>query len=185
MSDGIIDVYAAIVREDEAVLALFDPRYDSIAIVRPIVFQDTNGKFIGVKLRLESPVDIEKLYWHEKFGIITDEAFNAEVLRLESKLEKERAYELLSRDLDKPDTLQLRSIVEGETRRANRAEETYNAFLATTNEEGAKRKQELIAAKKDVEDRKKDLSSRIQENQRLLTETQQLKRRITELEATE
>lgn len=97
MRETIYDVTSAVYREDEVVLALFDNRYNSIVIIRPEL--QTDG---SLKLTVSEPDGTERLYWLEKFGMITDEEFQAEVAQHKTRADKEALYDNLRYDLGKP-----------------------------------------------------------------------------------
>lgn len=90
----IFDVYSAAVDEEQATLALFDNRYNSIMIIKPIIKEKTGE----AKLEVLEPDGAERLYWLEKFGMITDEEFQAEVLLLTSQTERKKLFEILKKE---------------------------------------------------------------------------------------
>jgi len=91
----ILDVTSAVVNMEEAILALFDNRYNSIMIIKPIIDEQGNPH-----LEVIEPDGVERLYWMEKFGMITEAEFQDEVGRLASKNERQKLYKLLKKELD-------------------------------------------------------------------------------------
>jgi len=92
----IYDVTSAVIKRDEAILALFDNRYNSVMIVRPAC--DEEGK--TPYLIILEPDGGERLYWLEKFGMITEEEFQEEAKKLSSQNERQKLYELLDAELN-------------------------------------------------------------------------------------
>jgi len=88
------DVYSAIVDDDEVILALFDPRYNTVMIVKPEITKDGEPK-----LKVLEPDGTERLFWLEKFGMITEEEFEAEAGKVEGETEKIKLFEKLKKDL--------------------------------------------------------------------------------------
>jgi len=91
----IYDVTSAVVNREEAILALFDNRYASIMIVRPA--KDKEG---NLELEVTEPDGAERLYWLEKFGIITEEDFQVEVEKLAPITERRKLYDMLKKELE-------------------------------------------------------------------------------------
>ena len=91
----IYDVTSAVVNMEEAILALFDNRYASIMIVRPA--KDKEG---NLELGVTEPDGAERLYWLEKFGIITEEDFQVEVEKLAPITERRKLYDMLKKELE-------------------------------------------------------------------------------------
>jgi hypothetical protein len=90
----IYDVTGAVVNRDEAIIGLFDLRYNTVMIVRPIYNKEDNR----AELSIEEPDGAERLYWLEKFGMITEEEFRGEAKKLSSAKERRRLYELLGKE---------------------------------------------------------------------------------------
>jgi len=103
----IYDITAAVVEEDGVIMALFDNRYNAIKVIRALVVELKNdaGEVVGHKPRLEAfdPDGAERVYWLEKFGMITEEELAEEAAKLKG-VEKEKLYNRLEKELDKPDT---------------------------------------------------------------------------------
>jgi len=96
MADGlqIFDVTNVVISEDKLIACLFDGRYGSIAIVE-IVGPDKKGLY---HLQMREPDGDERLYWLDKFGLMTEEDMDAEVEKL-SKDEKRRLFNKLQKEL--------------------------------------------------------------------------------------
>lgn len=102
MSIHILDVTSAAIEEDsdneKVVLALFDNRYSAVTIIRPVAVKDKDGVITRVKLQVLDPDGAERLYWMEKFGMMTEEDFQAEVAQLAPETERKKLYELLKKE---------------------------------------------------------------------------------------
>lgn len=92
----IYDVTSAVVDEKEAVLALFDNRYNSVMIIKPVIDKKTKEP----KLETSDPDGAERLYWLEKFDMITEEEFQADVQRLAPLTERKKLYEMLRKEFE-------------------------------------------------------------------------------------
>ncbi len=92
----IYDVTNAIVDEEQTVLALFDGRYNSIMIIKPVVIKRTGEP----RLKTSDPDGAERLYWLEKFGLITEEEFQAEVQKLAPLTGRKKLYEMLKKEFE-------------------------------------------------------------------------------------
>jgi len=91
------DVTSAIVDDDEVVLALFDNRYNSVMIIKPIINDETKQP----ELSIQEPDGADRLYWLEKFGMITGEEFQAEAEKVTGETEKLKLFERLKKELSK------------------------------------------------------------------------------------
>ncbi len=104
MEPTIWDVCGAILLEDGAILGLFDPRYNAVKIVKPYVVEirDEKENVIGHEARLSAsdPDGAERLYWLEKFGMITEEEFQEESAKITDKSGKKKLYELLKKEFE-------------------------------------------------------------------------------------
>lgn len=100
----IYDVTSAAYLEDEntIAMALFDNRYNSILLVRPAIKETVNeetGEVLRTPcLTVTDPDGAERLYWHEKFGMIDAEEFQREAAALEPVSARQRLYELLGKE---------------------------------------------------------------------------------------
>jgi hypothetical protein len=90
----IYDVTGAVINRDEAIIGLFDLRYNTVMIVRPVY----NKEDKKAELSIEEPDGAERLYWLEKFGMITEEEFQEEAQKLTSVVKRRRLYELLGEE---------------------------------------------------------------------------------------
>ena len=95
MEEVIYDVTGAIVSREEAVLALFDSRNNTVMIVRPFINDEDKPS-----LTIEDPDGAERLYYLEKFGMITEEEFEEEVKKLTPQLDRRKLYKLLSKEFE-------------------------------------------------------------------------------------
>ena len=104
MAIKILDVTSAAVEEDkdnqQVVLALFDNRYNSVTIIRPVPIKDKEGVITGVKLETFDPDGAERIYWMDKFGMMTEEDFEAEVAKLEPQEARKKVYEMLRKEFE-------------------------------------------------------------------------------------
>lgn len=99
MEDKIYDVTNVILTADRLVCAIFDGRYSSISIIR-IDGPDRQGEY---HLDMAEPSSRgERLYWLDKFGLLTEEDMQAEINDL-NKQEKRGLYEKLKKEVDKLD----------------------------------------------------------------------------------
>lgn len=87
---------AIVVEEKEVILALFDNRYNSVMIIKPVIDEKTKEP----RLKISDPDGVERLYWLEKFGMITEEEFQADVQRLAPLPERKKLYEMLKKELE-------------------------------------------------------------------------------------
>lgn len=87
----IYDITSAAVDDEQVVLALFDNRHNSVMIIRAT----EDGK-----LETTEPDGAERLYWLEKFGMVTEEEFQAEVAKVKSRTGREKLYELLKGEFE-------------------------------------------------------------------------------------
>lgn len=92
----LYDVTNAIVDDNEVVLALFDNRYNSVMIIKPVIDKKTEEP----RLKTSDPDGTERLYWLEKFGMITSEEFQVEVSKLTSSTERKNLYEMLKKEFE-------------------------------------------------------------------------------------
>ena len=90
----IYDVTNVAVDEEQVTLALFDNRYNSVMIIKPIMGRKPKKP----KLKILEPDGAERLYWLEKFGMITDEEFQAEAQQLAPQTERRKLHELLKKE---------------------------------------------------------------------------------------
>jgi len=74
----IYDVTNAIIDEDKVICALFDGRYDSLVLIE-VKPKGNSGLW---QLKLREPDDEERLYWVDKFGLLSEEEIQAEYERL-------------------------------------------------------------------------------------------------------
>ena len=81
MANDIYDVTGVIISEDKLICALFDGRegLDAIMIVTISEKPDKEGKY---HLVASNPDGEERVYWLDKFGLLDDEAMDAEVAKL-------------------------------------------------------------------------------------------------------
>lgn len=93
MKEVIYDVTGAIVAREEAILALFDNRNNTVMIVRPFINED--GK---AALTIEDPDGAERLYYLEKFGMITEVEFQEEVEKLTPQTNRRKLLKLLEKE---------------------------------------------------------------------------------------
>jgi hypothetical protein len=102
MAIKIYDVTSAAVEEstdnEMVVLALFDNRYDAITIIKPVLVRDKEGVITDVKLEQFDPDGAERLYWMEKFGMMTEADFQSEVQQTET--DRKKLYELLRKEFE-------------------------------------------------------------------------------------
>lgn len=108
MARTVYDVTKAVVEEDEVVLALIDTRdnSNSVMIIRPYIASDGSARWTA-----EEPDGTDRLYWLEKFGIITSAEFQAESATYADVTEKRALYQRLQEELDEPDAKTLRQRV--------------------------------------------------------------------------
>lgn len=111
MAFKIYDVTSAAIEKNEeghqVVLALFDNRYGSCMIIRPQAFLDTGppcplcgeSKVNSLKLQHFDPDGAERLFWMDKFGMITDEDYQAELAALETD-PKKKLYNMLKAEVE-------------------------------------------------------------------------------------
>jgi len=103
MTIKIYDVTTAAIEESKdseiVVLALFDNRYNSITIIRPVAVKDKEGIITRVKLECFDPDGADHLYWLDKFGIITEEDYQAEIDNL-SLASKNKLYTMLKKEVE-------------------------------------------------------------------------------------
>ena len=92
----IYDITTAAVDSEQITLALFDNRYNSIMVIKPIINEDS-GK---PELDVLEPDGAERLYWLEKFGMITEEEFQAEVKQLAPQANRLKLYQLLKKEYE-------------------------------------------------------------------------------------
>jgi len=97
VADNIYDVTGVIISEDKLVCCLFDGRYDAIMIVQISEKPDKQGKF---HLECSSPDGEERVYWLDKFGLLDDEAMDAEIAKLATD-HKHKLLNRLTADLNK------------------------------------------------------------------------------------
>jgi len=90
----IFDVTNVILSEDKLVACLFDGRYGSIAIVS-IVGPDKKGAY---HLDMTEPMDAMRLYWLDKFGLMTEEDMDVELEKI-NKGEKRKLLNKLTQEL--------------------------------------------------------------------------------------
>lgn len=91
----VIDAVGVILSEDKLVCALFDGRYDAIGIVK-IAGPDKEGKHY---LDYTSPDGEERLYWLDKFGLLTEDELIDEAEKLK-ETQKRGLYEKLKLDFE-------------------------------------------------------------------------------------
>ena len=94
MDYEIYDVTNFILTGDMLICAMFDGRYNSIAIIQ-VAGPDKWGKY---KLDMTEPDKGERLYWLDKFGLLTEEDMQAEINELD-KQEKRGLYEKLKKEV--------------------------------------------------------------------------------------
>jgi hypothetical protein len=94
--DTIFDVTNVILTEDKLVCALFDGRYDSIAIITPT---DTNGE---LKLQMSEPDGLERYYWLDKLGLLPKEELTSLYETVKTEKERRDIYEKLKGEFDAP-----------------------------------------------------------------------------------
>lgn len=91
----ILDVTNIIIDDDKLVCALFDGRYDAIAIIK-ISEPDDNGKY---HLNVTDPDGAERLYWLDRLGLLSEDELMAEAEKLKRE-QKRTLYEKLKLDFE-------------------------------------------------------------------------------------
>ena len=85
------DVTSAVIDTGQVTLCLFDNRESSVIVIRAMD---------GSELITSEPDGSERLFWLEKFGMITEEDFYVETQKLSSKASRENLYKLLRKEFE-------------------------------------------------------------------------------------
>lgn len=99
MAHTIYDVTGVIISEDKLICALFDGRegLDAIMIVKISDKPDKQGVYHLESSDLDGE---ERVYWLDKFGLLSEEAMDAEIAKLSTD-HKHRLLNRLNADLNK------------------------------------------------------------------------------------